>query len=102
MVDERLKNYLVNKTEFYEAKINGLINQREKKSELAVDKAEKQYARAKQKVITFSDKAADAIATVSIVAFIVFFLGVVSAFFGGVIYSPLLTVVEEREDEKFN
>lgn len=99
---EELKNYLVENTKLDEAEINGLINKWDKNIEIAVDKAEKYYAKAKQKAIKYSDKAADAIATVSIVAFIVFFLGALAAFFGGATGSPLLTVSEERREEQFD
>ena len=99
---EELKNYLAENTELNEADINGLINKWNKNIEIAVDKAEMYYAKAKQKAIKYSDKAADAIATVSIGAFIIFFLGALAAFFGGATGSPLLTVSEERREEKFD
>jgi len=99
---EKLKNYLAENTELDEAEINGLINKWDKNIEKAVDKAEIYYAKAKQKAIKYSDKAADAIATASIVAFIIFFLGALAAFFGGATGSPLLTVSEERREEKFD
>lgn len=99
---EELKNYLAENTGLDEAQINGMINKWDKNIEIAVDKAEKYYAKAKQKVIEYSDKAAEAIATVSISAFIIFLLGALAAFFGGVTGSPLVTVSEERREEKFD
>jgi ribosomal protein S18 len=99
---EELKNYLAENTELDEAEINGLINKWNKNIEIAVDKAEMYYAKAKQKAIKYSDKAAEAVATASIAAFIIFFLGALAAFFGGATGSPLLTVSEERREEKFD
>jgi len=99
---EELKNYLAENTGLDEAEINGMIKKWDTNIEIAVDKAEMYYAKAKQKAIKYSDKAADAIATVSIGAFIIFFLGALAAFFGGATGSPLLTVSEERREEKFN
>ena len=99
---EDLKNYLAENTGLSEAEINGMIKKWDKNIEMAVDKAEMYYAKAKQKAIKYSDKAADAIATVSIGAFIIFFLGALAAFFGGATGSPLLTVSEERREDKFD
>lgn len=99
---EDMKSYLVNNTELSEAEIDGLVNKWDKNIENAVDKAESFYAKAKQKAIKFSDKAADAIGTISIAAFIVFFLGALAAFFGGATGSPVRTVSEERREEKYD
>lgn len=97
---EDLKNYLTENTQLDDAEIDGLINKWDKNIQTAIDKAEKYYAKAKQKAIKYSDKAADALATASIGAFIVFFLGALAAFFGGASGSPLLTESEEREEEE--
>ncbi len=91
-----LKDYLANNTKLTESEINGLINKWDKNIQQAVDKAEKYYAKAKQKAIEISDKIAEAIAKASIWAFVIFFLGALAAFFGGASGSPLLTVDEER------
>jgi hypothetical protein len=99
---EELKNYLAENTGLDEAEINGMIKKWDKNIEIAVDKAEMYYAKAKQKAIKYSDKAADAMATASIVAFIIFFLGALAAFFGGATGSPLLSVSEERREDKFD
>ncbi len=99
---EELKNYLTENTQLDDAEIDGLINKWDQNIQKAVDKAEKYYAQAKQKAIEYSDKAADALAKASFAAFIVFFLGALAAFFGGATGSPLLTVTEEREEEKYN
>ena len=96
---EELKRYLAENTKLDEAEINGLINKWDTKIKKAVDKAEKYYSEAKQKAIEYSDKAADALATVSLVAFAVFVLGALAAFFGGTIGSPMLTVLEERRED---
>ena len=48
------------------------------------------------------DKAEMYDAKASIVAFIIFFLGALAAFFGGATGSPLLTVSEERREDKFD
>jgi hypothetical protein len=56
----------------------------------------------KPKAIKYSDIAADAMATASIVAFIIFFLGALAAFFGGATGSPLLKLSEERREDKFD
>lgn len=99
---QELKDYLIENTELDEAQIDGLINKWDKKIQQAVDKAKAYYAKAKQKAIEFSDKAADAIATASIGAFFIFLLGAAAAIFGGMTGSPLLTVSEERREDKFN
>ncbi|EMY82709.1 hypothetical protein ES731_12825 [Psychroflexus gondwanensis] len=99
---EDLKNYLAENTGLSEAEINGMIKKWDKNIEMAVDKAEMYYAKAKQKAIKYSDIAADALATASIVAFIIFFLGALAAFFGGATGSPLQTVSEERREDKFD
>lgn len=99
---EELKNYLTENTQLDDAKIDGLINKWDQNIQNAVDRAEKYYAQAKKKAIEYSDKAADALAKASFAAFIVFFLGALAAFFGGATGSPLLTVTEEREEEKYN
>lgn len=99
---QELKDYLIENTELDEAQIDGLINKWDKNIQKAVDKAKAYYAKAKQKAIEFSDKAADAIATASIGAFIIFLLGAAAAIFGGITGSPLLTVSEERREDKFN
>ena len=99
---EDLKNYLAENTGLSEAEINGMIKKWDKNIEIAVDKAEMYYAKAKQKAIKYSDIAADALATASIVAFIIFFLGALAAFFGGATGSPLQTVSEERREDKFD
>ena len=99
---EELKNYLTENTELNEDEINGMIKKWDKNIEIAVDKAEMYYAKAKQKAIKYSDIAADALATASIVAFIIFFLGALAAFFGGATGSPLQTVSEERREDKFD
>jgi thiamine-monophosphate kinase len=46
------------------------------------------------------DKPIYAIGKISIAAFLVFFLGALAAFFGGATGSPMLTVSEERKDNK--
>jgi hypothetical protein len=61
-----------------------MIKKWDKNIEMAVDKAEMYDAKA------------------SIVAFIIFFLGALAAFFGGATGSPLLTVSEERREDKFD
>ena len=99
---EELKNYLAENTGLDEAEINGMIKKWDTNIEIAVDKAEMYYAKAKQKAIKYSDIAADALATASIVAFIIFFLGALAAFFGGATGSPLQTVSEERREDKFD
>lgn len=95
---EDLKTYLVENTELDESEIDGLITKWDKKIETAVDKAEKFYAQAKQKAIEYSDKAADFAATASIIAFVVFLLGALAAFFGGATGSPVRTVSEEERE----
>ncbi len=95
---QELKSYLVTNTNLTEAEINGLVNKWDGNIEQAVNKAEKYYAQAKQKAITYSDKAADAVGKYSIIAFIVFLLGAAAAYFGGMTGSPLLTVTEEHRD----
>lgn len=99
---EDMKSYLVNNTELSEAEIDGLINKWDKNIEKAIDKAEKYYAKVKQKAIEISDRAADAIGKLSIAAFAVFFLGALAAFFGGATGSPKFTVSEERREEKYD
>jgi vacuolar-type H+-ATPase subunit H len=99
---EDMKSYLINNTELSESEIDGLVNKWDKNIEKAVNKAESFYAKAKQKAIVYSDKAADAIGKLSIAAFLIFFFGALAAFFGGATGSPLLTVSEERKEEKYD
>jgi hypothetical protein len=96
---QELKDYLVNNTQLSEAEINGLINKWENNIKQAIDKAEEYYAKARQKAIEYSDKVADAIATVSIWAFVILLLGALTAFLGGYIGAPILSVDEERREE---
>ncbi len=95
-----LKNYLVENTQLDESEIDGLINKWSKKFETAKDKAEMYYAKAKQKAIKYADKAADVAATASIIAFVMFLLGALAAFFGGATGSPSQTVTEEETEAR--
>lgn len=83
-----LKDYISDNTELTDAQINGLINKWERNIEKAVDKAERLYASAKRKATVYADKAADAIAKYSIIAFFVMLLGAAAAMFGGATGSP--------------
>lgn len=94
-----LKDYLVENSELSEAEIDGLVSKWENNIETAVDKAEAYYVKAKNKAIEYSDKAADAFGKLGIAAFFMFFLGALSAFFGGATASPIQTVTEERIEE---
>ncbi len=97
---DEIKNYLTENTELSEDEINGVINKWDKKINTAVDKAEKYYAETKAKVAEYTEKAANTAGTISIVAFFIFLLGALAAFFGGATGSPKYTVDEEqiRED----
>lgn len=99
---EDMKDYLVNNTKLSEAEIEGLVNKWDENIEIAVNKAEKYYAKTKEKAIKYSDKAADVIGGLSITAFIIFLLGALAAFFGGTAGSPTSTVSEERRDKKLD
>ncbi|OBX26004.1 hypothetical protein LX77_00306 [Gelidibacter algens] len=95
---EDIKNYLTENTGLTESEIDGMINKWDKKIETAADKAEMYYAQAKQKAIKYSDKAADAAATASIIAFVMFLLGALAACFGGATGSPVRTIGEEERE----
>lgn len=99
---EDLKAYLVNNSDLSESEIEGLVSKWNQNIEMAVDKAEKYYVEAKNKAIEYSDKAADAFGKSSIAVFLMFFLGSLSAFFGGATGSPIRTVSEERKEENLN
>jgi len=97
---DEIKKYLTENTKLSDKEINGVINKWDKKINTAVDKAEKYYAKTKAKVAEYTEKAANTAGTVSIVAFFIFLLGALAAFFGGTTGSPEYTVDEEqiRED----
>ncbi len=97
---DEIKKYLTENTELTNDEINGVINKWDKKINTAVDKAEKFYAKTKAKVAKYTEKAADTAGTISIIAFFIFLLGALAAFFGGTTGSPKFTVDEEqvRED----
>ncbi len=97
---EAIKESLTENTELSEEEINGVIEKWETRMQNAVDKAEKFYAKAKQKVVKYSDKAADAAGTASIVAFLILLLGAGAAFFGGVTGSPDYTILVEEDRKK--
>jgi len=98
----KLKQALTRNTELSEAEIDGVIEKWETRIQNTVDKAEKYYAEAKQKVEAYSDKAADAAGTAGIVAFFILLLGGGAAFFGGITGSPeyLVLVDEDRISRK--
>lgn len=98
--EDELRDYLIKNTQLSNEEINGLVEKWSGKIETAADKAEKYYAEAKQKVVEYSDKAADAAATASISAFVLFLLGALAAYFGGMTGSPKLTVDEEHLDDQ--
>lgn len=97
---DEIKKYLTENTELTDDEINGVINKWDEKINTAVDKAEKYYAKTKAKVAEYTEKAADTTGTISIIAFFIFLLGALAAFFGGTKGSPEYTVDEEqvRED----
>lgn len=94
---EKLKKSLTENTELSEAEIDGVIEKWENKLRTTVDKVEKYYAQAKQKVKEYSDKAADAAGTAGIVAFLILLLGGGAAFFGGVTGSPDYAVLVDED-----
>lgn len=94
---EKLKKSLTENTELSEAEIDGIIEKWETKLQNTVDKVEKYYAEAKQKVMEYSDKAADAAGTAGIVAFLILLLGGGAAFFGGIIGSPDYAVLIKED-----
>ncbi len=95
-----LRDYLTKNTQLSTEEVNGLVKKWNENIDKAVDKAKKYYAEARQKVIEYSEKAAETLATVSIIAFVLFFLGALAAFFGGITGSPELTVDEEHLDDR--
>jgi ribosomal protein S18 len=95
-----LKDYLTDNTELDDAEINGLINKWEKNIDKAVTKAENLYAKAKQKALVYSDKAAEAVSKYSIIAFFVFLLGAMAAVVGGATGSPEYTLERENRIKK--
>lgn len=97
---EDLRKYITENTDLTDEQINGVINKWERKIQIAVDKAEKIYRQAKEKAIKLADKAADAAAKASFIAFIMFLLGAVAACLGGVTGAPKLTVDEEHVKDR--
>lgn len=99
---KKIKNYLTENTELSESEIDGVIKKWEDRLQNAIDKIEGYYAKTKQKVVEYSDKAADAAGTFGIVAFLILLLGGGAAFFGGVIGSPDYAVLvdEDRAQRK--
>ncbi len=93
---EKLKKSLTENTELSEAEIDGIIKKWETTLQNTVDKVEKYYSEAKQKVKEYSDKAADAAGTAGIVAFLILLLGGGAAFFGGITGSPDYSVLIEE------
>ncbi|MGB3775253.1 MAG: hypothetical protein WA951_08355 [Leeuwenhoekiella sp.] len=92
----KIKDYLTENTELSDEEINGVITKWDKRINTAVDKAEKVYKETKEKVAEYTEKAADTAGTVSIIAFFIFLLGAMAAFFGGTAGSPEHTVEEEE------
>lgn len=95
-----LKDYLTDNTAIDDAEINGIINKWEKNLDKAVTKAENLYAKAKQKALVYSDKAAEAVSKFSIIAFFVFLLGAAAALVGGATGSPEYTLERENRIKK--
>lgn len=93
---EAIKNYLTENTELSEEEINGVITKWEEKINTAIEKAETLYKEAKQTATEYAEKTAQVAGTISIVAFFIFLLGALAAFFGGTAGSPKYTVDEER------
>ncbi len=93
---EGIKKSLTENTELSEAEINGVIEKWEARMQAVVDKAEKYYSEARQKVVEYSDKAADAAGTAGIVAFLILLLGAGAAFFGGITGSPEYAVLVDE------
>lgn len=93
---DELKQYIAQNTDLSQQEIDNMINEWEQQIDAAVAEAEKIADKAQQKAVKFSDKAADVIAKASIYAFIIFLLGAIAAYFGGVRGSPSNTVIEEE------
>jgi len=97
---DELKKYIAENTDLSQQEIDNLINEWEQQIDAAVTKAENIADKAQQKAVKFSDQAADVIAKASIYAFIIFLLGAIAAYFGGVLGSPSNTVIEEEYRER--
>ncbi len=91
-----LKEYLAENTNLTEEEINKMIGEWEEQIDAAIQKAEEIYAEAKQKAVKIGDRTADALAKASIYSFIVFLLGAIAAYFGGVAGSPSHLVKDEE------
>ncbi|MGB6150628.1 MAG: hypothetical protein WBG48_01440, partial [Pricia sp.] len=94
---KKIKQSLTENTELSDAEIDGVIEKWNTRMQNTIDKVEKYYAEAKQKVEEYSDKAADAAGTAAIVAFLILLLGGGAAFFGGIIGSPDYAVLVEED-----
>ncbi len=91
-----LKEYMVANTNLSEAEIDRLVANWENKIQNAVQEAEQFFAKAKQKALKYSERAAETLATISIVAFFILLLGAAAAFLGGSLGAPKHVVAEDR------
>lgn len=90
--EDNLKEYLTENTDLSRDEINGMVTKWESNIEQGIEKAEQYYATAKQKVVKYSDEAAEAMSIFCISAFLALLAGAFAAFFGGTFGAPEHTV----------
>jgi len=80
---EGMKNYLVQNTDLSEQEIEQTVDEWNESIDQAITTVENIYQDAKQKLEKYSDQLADGLATFSLIAFVVFILGAIASFAGG-------------------
>ncbi len=97
---EGLRSYLAENSEMTEPEIERKINEMEKSIQQAIDQAEQYYVEARESVLNYAQKAADAAGRFAIIAFFAFLLGIAAAMFGGGLGANQLLPYEQPMSEK--